>query len=195
MIKKVLIGAGAFLLLIVIIIGVIIFLVTRPVQPISNATALISADNGTDKLANIQKQVITSQKSDNSGTMVIVITEDEANTSVSKLSNTQPLEGMIIKDTQMYFRDGFVEQWLKVETRGMIIDLILKYTIKIINGESVVTVQSVTAGNFPVPFGNEQLSKSLSEIMGRTLKSYGLNAYNPDIKITPGRMTITAATK
>jgi hypothetical protein len=199
MLKKILIGVGAFLALVVIIIGVAIFLATRPIENQSTIIAPVSQqqDNSTkyDTLIGIKKEVEAAQQSEKSKTITFVITDDQANSNMAKLVNSQPIAGMTLKDAHMYFREGFVESVIKAEIRGIPMDIVMKYTIEITNGEPIVTVQSVNAGILPVPFSKEQLSKSLSNAMAKILKDNGLNPYNPTIQITTGKMIVTGATK
>jgi len=194
MLKKILIGVGVFIGLIVIIIGVVIFLATRPAGNTLHEAASVSQpqDNLTrlDTLVNIKKEVAAIQQSSGTKTTVFVITEEEANKDMSKIVSSQPIEGMTLKDAHMYFREGFVESVIKAEISGMPVDIVMKYTIDIKNGEPAVTVQSASAGLFPIPLSKEQLGKSLSTYMAKILKDNGLNPYNPTIQVTPGKFTV-----
>jgi hypothetical protein len=196
--NKILIGIGVFLAVIVVIVGVVIFLATRPIEePPENFKSALQQDNSTklDTLVNIKKEVEKIQQSPGTKTTVFVITEEEANTNMSKIIGSQPIVGMTLTDAHIYFREGFIESAMKAEVRGIPMDIVMKYTIEIINSETIVTVQSVNAGLLPVPVSKEQLGKNLSIYMAKILKDNGLNPYNPTIQVTTGKFTVTSQVK
>jgi hypothetical protein len=196
--KKVLIGVGAFLGVVLIVIAVVIVLATRPLpeqpQSVSSNAQTQGGLTTYDTLADIKKQAETAQRSGTSGALTFIITEDEANSNMAKLVGAQPIPGMTMKDAHMYFREGYAESIVKTEVRGVPMDINMKYTMQIVNGEPVVNVQSVSAGLLPVPFSKEQISKSLSGFLAKVLKDNGLSPNNPTIQITTGKMTVTAGT-
>lgn len=207
MAKKILIGIGAFIVLVLIVAGIGYYLLTsRPAAPplpsgLPPEITEVSPEAATrleKKIDAFNREVKEAQAAGEKKEITLVVTEGEVNSLINKeLMGAPPADlpaDLKLEEAKVYLREGLLRFDILANIAGIKITAITMAEIAVVDGKPRIKVKSIDFGKLPLPGAvTDRLTNFLTNQL-EGMKIIDVPAKVTKVVIGDGQLIITVMT-
>ncbi len=206
MVKIIFIGIGSFVALILMLLGVIYFLLTREpvISPLPSESPSEMTQESPEAAARLEEKIRTlnqeieeAQTTGEQKQVTLIVTDAEINSLISQqLTTEKPADLPIdLQEIKVYFRQGLLYIIVRGKAEVMSFTALVTGEISVKAGKPALIIKSIDMGKLPLPgtiaekltaLLNEQFQKSITANMPLEITS---------IVTTEGQAVVTGVTK
>ncbi len=187
MLTKIAIVFLVLLLIVLIIIGVTCFLLTRqpsipplPTTPVATAPVTVPGATLEQRIADFAREASRAKAAGEKKEMTLVIREDEANALIAAQLSKMTASGSPyqIKDTKVYFREGLLYVTVTADVSGITLTALAVAEVTVVDGKPKIVLKSLDMGRLPIPGLTEGITAMIRDQLDK------VNVVNLPIRVT-----------